>query len=131
SDVCSSDLYVRRHDIDAVMAPNVLPSTQMIQDNEWPQVSVAPGHRLSRCGTPRPAPAADPDHGRQRRGIGAVSGSSPGCHAGLLDRIGLRRPISCKTGMTIASNPAGPYLRRMARSTPLPLASSTRSLRTR
>jgi hypothetical protein len=38
-----------------------------------------------------------------------VNGSSPGRHVGLVDRIGARRPISCKTGMTMASNAAGPY----------------------
>ena len=49
----------------------------------------------------------------------------------LLDRMGLRRPISPSTGPAMDSNATGPYFWRMARSTPLPLASSTRSLRTR
>ena len=48
-----------------------------------------------------------------------------------VDRIGLRRPISWSTGPTTDSNATGPYVRRMARSTPLPLASPTSSSRTR
>jgi hypothetical protein len=45
--------------------------------------------------------------------------SSPGCHtySGRPDRIGARRPTSCRTGMTIASNATGPCFCLMARST--------------